>query len=192
MPEPNTDVSIFAIRDGGVEFSFADEARPHEFLMPPTRIASTLITTVASIDEIKRPKVDLIATIDPEAADAADAPPAETQKRFGQYYLGTEDFAEFGRNYQQILSSDVRLETYRDPATDEKAGVKVASIKPGSIVERHGAMEGDVILSINGQAVTSEQEAIQYVRQNSETTTWRVRYVRLGEEREEVYHSPSK
>lgn len=195
LPAPHDDVAIFAVRDDGVEFSFADEAREHEFLTPPTRFGSDFIYDVADAKSVRRaPGIRFAAQNRSEGLGPAGSNGARlTQKRNDQYYLGADDLSNFGQNYQDILANEVRLETYRDPKTGKNAGLKVAGVTAGSIAARHGAQEGDVIISINGQSVTSEQQAIQYVRNNSESTkVWRVRYLRLGEEREQVYHSPEE
>ncbi len=45
--------------------------------------------------------------------------------------------------------------------------------------------------SINGSSVSSKQEAIQFVKNNSERYgVWEVQVMNLGRVRTEVYHSP--
>lgn len=98
--------------------------------------------------------------------------------------------AEFEQNYDDILSG-IETETYRDPQTGERAGVRIRSVPAGGIASRHGVQDGDILISINGTPVSSEQEGIQYVRENSDNySTWEVRYIRLGVERTEMYRSP--
>ena len=192
LPKPFDDVGVFAIRDGGVEFSFNDDERVREFLLPPTRISGGVIREYESEDEIIR-RSSRISIESGSVASLTQRPEGGgvTEKRNGIFEVGRGDAQTFAQDYQRILSEDVRLETYRDPETGEKAGIKVSSVTPGSIGTRHGAEEGDIIKSINGDLVTSQQEAIQYVRDHSDSTdVWRVRYLRAGLEREEVYHSP--
>ncbi|MEL6714979.1 MAG: PDZ domain-containing protein, partial [Planctomycetota bacterium] len=190
LPKPDDNIAVFAIRDGGVEFSFADDEREREFLLPPS-VSDRVIERVASLDDVKRraERLNFEASVAAARGDA-DAN-AQTEKVNGVFQIGPGDANTFAQDYQRILSEDVSLQTYRDPETGKKAGIKVSSVRPGSIAARHGAMDGDIIISINGDSVTSEQQAMQYVRERSDQTdVWRVRYIRAGQEREEVYHSP--
>ena len=101
--------------------------------------------------------------------------PRETYRENGQYVLGADDLQTFGSDYGRILSEDVKLETYHKDG--KRAGIKVREVKPGSLAARHGVQAEDILISINGSSVTSEQEAIQYVKNNSENTTlWRVTF----------------
>ena len=64
---------------------------------------------------------------------------------------------------------------------------------PGSIAERHGAQTGDVIKSINGHPVTSQAEAINFVKTNAEMyDKWEVVVANLGQERTVTYYPPEK
>jgi S1-C subfamily serine protease len=60
------------------------------------------------------------------------------------------------------------------------------------MAERHGAQAGDVIKSINGHTVNSTQEAITYVKTNSNKyTTWEVVIENKGKTRTVTYQSPN-
>jgi C-terminal processing protease CtpA/Prc len=63
----------------------------------------------------------------------------------------------------------------------------------GSIAERHGAQEGDVIKSINGHPVTSVQEAITFAKNHAnEYTVWKIVVENKGKSRTVIYESPSQ
>jgi serine protease Do len=49
----------------------------------------------------------------------------------------------------------------QDLAIDDKSGVKVISVDPGSFAEDIGLLEGDAILSVNRQNVTSPDEVMK-------------------------------
>lgn len=191
LPKPNDHISVFALREGGVEFSFANDDREHEFLMPPTKFDNSLIVQRDSLADIKRApdRLDGPGIVETPRGANSNAP-ARTVRKNGIYDIGTEDMAEFEENYDNILSG-IDSETYRDPQTGERAGVRIRSVPAGGIASRHGVQDGDILISINGTSVTSEQEAMQYVRQNGDNySTWEVRYIRLGVERTEIYRSP--
>ena len=189
LPAPNGDIAIFSIDANSVTFSFKDEARAKESLEPSSLkddLDTQVITSVDDASKIRKPNG--LRSITPGVRAAK----RETTERInGQIYVGTNDAAEFSANYQQILANDVKLETYMKDG--KRAGLKVREVKPGSMAARHGVQAEDVVISINGTSITSEQQGIQYVRQNSDTTSvWRVQILRNGRVVEEVYHSPEE
>lgn len=187
LPAPNDNIAIFSIDENSVTFSFEDEERKRESLEPASLkddLETSVITKVTDANLVRKPNGLRAITKGVKAE-----PRQRTEKVKGQYYTGREDIAEFNANYQQILSSDVKLETYMKDG--KRAGLKVREVKSGSIAARHGVQAEDVLISINNSPVTSEQQAIQYVRQNSDNTdVWRVKILRGGREIEEIYHSP--
>lgn len=187
LPAPHDGVSVFAIEPDIVEFSFADEERDRETIRPATRRdgkkALIVSTDPGSVREPNKLRFD------PNTSTSSSTASGRTEKRNGIYHIGQEDAQIFADDYQRIMSEDVSVETYYKDG--KRAGLKIKSVKPGSIAASHGVQEDDIIISINGDSVTSEQEGIQYVNRNSETTsTWRVKFIRFGIEREEVYRSP--
>lgn len=187
LPAPNDNIAIFSIDANSVTFSFKDEEREKESLEPSSlkdKLETAVITSVDDESKIRKPNG--LRAITPGVRTAK----RETTERInGQIYVGSSDAQEFSTNYQQILSNDVKLETYMKDG--KRAGLKVREVKPGSIAARHGVQAEDVVISINGTSITSEQQGIQYVRQNSDNTSvWRVQILRNGRVVEEVYHSP--
>ncbi len=189
LPAPNGHIAIFSIDANSVTFSFKDESREKESLEPSSLkddLDTQVITSVEDASKIRKPNG--LRSITPGVRAAKRA---TTERINGQIYVGTDDAAEFSANYQQILANDVKLETYMEDG--KRAGLKVREVKPGSMAARHGVQAEDVVISINGTSITSEQQGIQYVRQNSDTTSvWRVQIMRNGRVVEEVYHSPEE
>ena len=73
----------------------------------------------------------------------------------------------------------------------KRAGVELTEVREGSIVARHGGQSGDVIISINGTPVSSQQEAIAFAKSNAERySVWEVEVLRFGRVETVVYHSP--
>ncbi|MEM6674002.1 MAG: PDZ domain-containing protein [Planctomycetota bacterium] len=186
LPSPNENVSVFRISGAGVEFSFADEERPRETLAAGEGTASGLI---ARVDDLSKIAVRQRASVIGRREERATSTPRQTELRAGQYYVGTEDASAFAQNYGEILSRDVQTKTYFE--NGKRAGVEVVEVRSGSIAARHGAQSGDVILSINGHPVSSQQEAIQFAKQNSDRySVWQVEVLRLGRVETLTYHSP--
>ena len=185
LPAPNDHVSVLNILADGVEFSFADEGRPSEVVALSIRSQSgSLIKRLGPGDKLVRRT--LVGSGSRRAA--SDATPLLTERRNGQFYIGTDDAKQFASDYQQILSTDVKTKTrYVD---GKRSGVELTEVRAGSIAARHGAQSGDVVISINGNPVNSQQEAIAFAKNNSERyTVWEVEVLRLGRVETIIYHS---
>lgn len=187
LPAPHDGISVFAILPNAVEFSFADDAREHEFVQPAMpRGNRRRLIMLTDPDSVREPS----GLRFPNSSRVASDAPERTEKRNGIYHVGREDARIFGEGFQRIMSEDVSVETYFKDG--KRAGLKVRSVRSSSIAASHGVQEDDIIISINGQSVTSQQEAIQYVNRHSEQTSiWRVKHFRSGAEREVIYRSPN-
>lgn len=107
-----------------------------------------------------------------------------------KYQVGTDDVQELNDDYSRILSQDLRYRTHRG-ADGRVDGIQVTSVSPNSLPARHGVTGGEIIKSINGHAVKSVNEAIAYVKKESDTTdTWVVVYEKQGKTYTRTYHSP--
>lgn len=188
LPSPHENVSVFRITPEGVEFSFADEDRESEFVTPGMRSNDGIITRVGEGESAQKRNINGVVKKG-QIAGVTPAP-AQTEKRNGQFYIGSEDADLFSTNYQEIFSKDVKTKTHYDE-NGKRAGVEITEVRAGSVASRHGAQSGDVVISINGTSVNSEQEAIGFVRNNSDRyDVWEVQVMNLGRVRTEVYHSP--
>ena len=181
-------IRVMSIEPTRVMFDFKDTARQAEELSPDPLGLS----------------VGLIAGGDREALlKAAPTPgvrytrasaviPEQTQlQRPGVWQVGTQDAAYFESNYSDVLANDVRLERHRD-AKGRYDGIEIKEVKPNSIAAKHGAVSGDVIKSINGVPVSSQQEAISYVKNNKDKhDTWVVEVVNKGLTKTYTYKSPT-
>jgi hypothetical protein len=189
---PYQDIMVEAITAEGVLFAFDDAARPKETVAPPPylSLSGELGIVMVGPDGIRTP---------PESKQigvaSPDTPPWRPellmQIRKNEYQVGTETLAELDRDYSRILSRDISYSTYKDPSTGASEGIKVNSVKPGSIPAQAGLSEGEVLKSINGHKVTSVNDAIAFVKANANTTdTWVALFEKQGREFTRTYHSP--
>ena len=156
---PDGEFSVYRITGEGVEFSFEDDGREREFLKPSSRTGADLIASIEEGAEFKlRASTSLIA----KAGDLKPDLPKTTERRNGQFYLGTEDAEAFARDYQSILASDVTTRTYMKDG--KRAGVELTEVREGSIAARHGAQSGDVVISINAVPVRGKEDILLYLR----------------------------
>ena len=183
LPKPNSTAIVHMIHDESVEFVFTDERENEKVLLRPL---SPDIVIVKEGDAIKEGEKFAI----PKGGDREDMRPQETQVLAPNHFqLGQNDLDEFSRDYSRILNEDVRTRTHYDESGN-RAGVEIQSVKAGSIASKHGAMDGDIVISINGHKVGSEQEAIQFVKKNNDKyKVWTVEVMRLGRIETVVYNS---
>jgi hypothetical protein len=181
-------IKVAAVTDLGVEFSFTDPPdRKHEILLVNDYpLVGYLLVDGDSITQVAAPKTSF------PTAPRTGGPPVHTEKISPtRYRIGTDDANAFQDNYSDILSEDVSYKRHRDPKTGRYDGIEVTAVKPGSIVAQHGIMNGDVIKSINGNPVNSENEAIQFVKTHKdEYDTWEVVIENKGQSRTMTYNSP--
>jgi len=187
LPSPFDSAVVKDIRPEGIEFVFTRDGQDNELVKVPSG-ADGLIVTVDGMDKIIRPVPR--RTIQPLVATGNIWPDKTRLLAPDMFEVGSAELDEFGRDYARILTEDVRLETNLDK-NGKRSGLKIVEVKAGSLASSHGARTGDVIISINGESVSSEQQAISFVRRNSEnTTTWQVVVENLGQQRTVTYNTP--
>lgn len=190
LPQPHQSIQVAAITVEGVEFSFEGTDRENEKLTPTEGSSDqNVIVRVGPGGE----RYPVTRSLIPQSSNRQSFNPTETTLvGHNKYRIGTNDVQYLGENYAKVLTRDVRTSVHRDE-TGRRAGVKIDQVRAGSVAERHGAQEGDIIKSINGHPVSSQQEAIKFVKNNSDRyTTWEVVVENLGRERTVVYESPSE
>jgi hypothetical protein len=187
LASPHQGIELASITAEGVSFSFTDPERAPETLFPAEFDARAQIVQVGP-DGILQPTAT--GGI-PRRVGAPFVPGKTTPLGRDRYRLGTEDLQQASDNYLDILSNDVQLRQHRDPRTGRYDGIEITDVSPGSFAERHGATQGDVVKSINGHAVNSTNEAINFVKINKDKySTWEVVIENKGKTRTVTYESP--
>jgi len=188
LDEPLSHIRIVSITAAGVEFGFDDEERATETLTPADFDLTSRLAYVDPAQLRSRPDVIFIPRTSGYTA------PAETVSiGRNQYRLGTEDMLLIGDDFPRILSEDVQTRQHRDPRTGRYDGIEITRVAPGSIAARHGAQTGDVVKSINGHPVSSQQEAINFVKNNEDMyDKWEIVVSNMGQERTVTYYPPEK
>lgn len=181
--EPPYDYAVVhRIHPDGIEFAFKDEERTNE------ELAMTTITDDLIVRVDGEPMLPSREGLPRGRAKEVERPEQTQRVARNNFVIGSGDAQTFANDYQRILTEDVTTDTYWKDG--KRAGVEIQSVKPGSIASRHGAMEGDVVISINGHKVGSEAEAISFVKENQDKyDVWNVKILRFGKEETVVYHS---
>ncbi len=186
LPKPHDGVVIHEIDPEWISFSFAEEGRENEKVFLNAFGDMELISQVGEDGVITAKKRPL-----PTAKVRTSTAPAETQRLAnGNFQIGTEDAQAFANDYQRILTQDMRVKTHYDE-NGQRAGIEIVEVKPGSIAARHGAQAGDVVISVNGHPVSSEQEAIKWAKNNADKySVWEVVIENKGQLSTKVFKSP--
>ncbi|MCZ6786494.1 MAG: PDZ domain-containing protein, partial [Planctomycetota bacterium] len=124
----------------------------------------------------------------------ADPVPADQPRLFdrasrsGRFEPTEEGVAHLGKNFKNIIK-DIQTATYKDKKTGKPKGLRVRRIRKNSIARQFGIQEEDVILSVNGQRVTSRSQTISVVRGEvkNKKTTLTVKILRHGREITQTY-----
>jgi len=179
-------VRIAGITEEAVEFAFDKEGREPEFLEPKEFPQTTLIARANQ------------SSTSSQVAQPALIPKVQNRSKITKtvrvapnvYRMGTEDAAYLDQHYDDILAQ-VRSRRWRDPVTGKYAGIQIMEVPAGSFAAQHGAMEGDIIKSINGYPVTSAQEAITFAKNNAnQYTKWEIEVENKGRTRFVTYIPP--
>ncbi len=186
LEQPLDYARVVKIDERGVEFAFDDEKREHELLRPSE---FDLSGKVRYIGENGTPYIPTVAAI-PRGESYGHWPAKTVKVAPNQFKLGTDNVKDFSENYDHILS-EVRVENHYDPTTHKHDGLVLKDIKPGSTLEQYGAEDGDVIKSVNGHPVKSQQEAIQWVKANADAyDKWDVEIENHGDTRIVTIYPP--
>jgi hypothetical protein len=185
-------IRVASITDAGIEFLFTDpQDRPHETL-PVTDFPLEGYTYVVDGDSIV-PRSTAGGSPIPQSNRVAE-PNAKTQKISPtRYRIGVDDAKYLEEHYPDVLAdpAEIAYKRHKDPKTGRYDGIELTSVKMGSIASQHGLMSGDIIKSINGTPVSSQSEAIQFVKTHKdEYDTWEVEIVNKGQTRTMTYQSP--
>lgn len=76
------------------------------------------------------------------------------------FTVSRSDVKDQINNYQSLLSS-ARAMPYTDPRTGELTGFIIQQLKPGSLFQKLGIQQGDVIKGVNGEPINSINKALE-------------------------------
>lgn len=115
----------------------------------------------------------------------------ENTTRIGnQWHIGRKDERSF-RDPDEFFSS-VYVDTYVSKSSKLR-GLSVRNIEP-KIASKYGVQAGDVLIQVNGRAVTSKGQAVNMVKKayNRGVRTFTTKWLSNGQEVERVYQAPDK
>jgi hypothetical protein len=90
--------------------------------------------------------------------------------RPGHWELGPRERAYLSdENRVQEIQREVTAQPWKNPETGRYEGIALRKVKEDSYIARRGARKGDILVSINGQPVTSKADIVNYVKNKGRT-----------------------
>lgn len=188
--KPFDHIEVKAITQEGVVFVFTnDPEREQEVVMSEEYDLGTTQGIVV-VDNAVMPQQTQQIYANPNPPQFN--PRESVMIRKNEWQVGLDDVQELNDDYSRILSQDLRYRTHRGP-DGRVDGIQITNVTPNSLPARHGVTGGEIIKSINGHPVKSVNEAIAYVKKESEKTdTWVVVFEKQGRTYTRTYHSPQE
>lgn len=116
--------------------------------------------------------------------------PKETEMiAIDDYVVGTDDVAKYRDMPEDQIFSEVRVQQARD-AQLEVRGLRITSIKSGSLFERVGLQADDVVLSVNGYPAKDRADLLSHLRNAEPQDVVQVSIERRGGKRMLTYRMP--
>lgn len=116
-------------------------------------------------------------------AGVAEVPSAKSKEVVetapNKYKIKKSDLLKYTNNLNEILQQ-ARAVPNRDPKTGEITCFRILDIAPGSIYEQFGIQRMDCISSVNGQPITSPQQALEMYNALKNSSNVSIGYERGG------------
>jgi hypothetical protein len=116
--------------------------------------------------------------------------PKETEMiAIDDYVVGTEDLEKYRTMADDQIFSEVRVQQARDAQLGVR-GLRITSIKSGSLFERIGLQQDDVVLSVNGFPAKDRADLLSQLRNAAPQDSVSVSIERRGGKRTLTYRIP--
>jgi hypothetical protein len=173
------DAVVKAIDEEGVLFEFAGK----EERLAPTKLKVGAAPAAASTLTAKSgARAGAAGAIDPSKLDSS------TQDG-NTWYVAPTDLEEMRQKAESIFE-EVALETHVSAKNGQPDGIEIKSITPGSIAERFGAEQGDILMKVNGNPVPNQSALLEYLKKEKANKTFVVEYERDGAKQTTVFRLP--
>lgn len=132
----------------------------------------------------------------PNTSDQASGwKPVETTRELdpGQWHISEKDYRYLQDNSERVVNEDIVVQPYKSPQ-GTRAGLQITKVSPE--LSQYGLATGDVILSINGEPVTSKAQAAQAVQAGQKqyergTREFEIEVLSRGQISKRTYHAPN-
>ncbi|HET6202081.1 MAG TPA: PDZ domain-containing protein [Planctomycetota bacterium] len=108
-------------------------------------------------------------------------PAATTEVRRHIFKVGTSDVEAWAARGNEIVGTEeIAVTPYYPKGASQPDGLRINSIRPGSISEGKGLKPGDIVRSINGTPVRSKEGVIEYAQSHPDLRSFTLEIDRLG------------
>ncbi len=146
-------------------------------------------TLAMEISEVDPSQVFLDGSIEGPIGNKRVFPKETEMIALDDYVVGTEDVAKYKEMADDQIFSEVRVQQARDAQFNVR-GLRISSIKPGSLFERVGLQEDDVVLSVNGFPAKDRADLLSHLRNAEPADVVQVNIERRGGKRTLTYRLP--
>jgi hypothetical protein len=108
-------------------------------------------------------------------------PAPTTEIRPNVWRVGTSDVEEWTARGNEIVGTgEIAVTPHYPKGASQADGLRINSIRPGSVLDGKGLKPGDVIKSINGTPVRSKEGVIEYAQSHPDLRSFTLEIDRLG------------
>ncbi|MEW6741166.1 MAG: PDZ domain-containing protein [Planctomycetota bacterium] len=105
--------------------------------------------------------------------------------------LSGADQDKFADNYRDMLDNDVRVSSKKNPHT-QKQELRIEYVRSDGAAAQLGFRQGDTVISVNGYAISSSTQAINWLKSHPNEPAYTVKYTRQGKEMTRTFIAPRR
>ena len=173
--KPGVSLKVEAIRESEVDLATSE--------------GEDAFTLVMLITEVDPNKVIMDGSVEGPIGSQRVFPKETEMIALDDYVVGTEDVAKYQEMGDDQIFSEVRVQQARDAQLAVR-GLRITSIKAGSLFERVGLQADDVVLSVNGIPAKDRGHLMSQLRQGGAKDVVQVEIERRGGKRTLTYRLP--
>ncbi|MGH7150373.1 MAG: PDZ domain-containing protein [Planctomycetota bacterium] len=181
LPAPHSAIQVKAIHQDRVVFQRTGE-KDEEVVVRENEISAELVHGV--LGDGGGPTTGL-PTSAPASRPAIKAPrdwPATTtEEKPNKWKISASDVEEVTARANEIVGTgEITVTPHYRRGESSASGLRIGSIKPGSILDTKGLKPGDIVRSINGTPVRSKEQVIEYIQAHPDLRSFTIEIERLG------------
>ncbi|HKB14917.1 MAG TPA: PDZ domain-containing protein [Planctomycetota bacterium] len=181
LPDPHGAILVKAIHPDRVVFQRIG-GEDEEVPVREAEIAPELLQAVVGAGA--GPAASLPASAPssrPAIRASRDWPTTTVEERPNKFKVSASDVEEVTERANEIVGTgEITVTPHYRKGESSASGLRIGSIKPGSILDGKGLKPGDVIKAINGTPIRSREQAIEYAQSHPDLRTFTLEIERLG------------
>ncbi len=180
LPEPHSAIQVKSIHQDRVVFQRTGE-KDEEVIVREMEISPELVHGVLGdgAGPASLPASPLASR--PAIKASRDWPATTMEERPNKWKVSASDVEQVTERANEIVGTgEITVTPHYRKGESSASGLRIGSIKPGSILDGKGLKPGDVIKSINGTPVRSREQVIEYIQAHPDLRSFTLEIERLG------------